>query len=395
MAFRNTNVIAIVACLTAFQMSSSARSQSGLEGARPADEPAGSRLQNAEFELEKSPLDVLLPYVGPKGAADTVHLGPVQHDELAARRAIQEAAVQLRYNRPEALALLDDTMDRYRANWELTLSGVDKLGVLYARLDAFHFRDYQFKQNSEFAMVPIERWRSLRPTSPFPHVVRAMMLMNRALTAYSSQPGASSDQANTDDPKALLEEMIAGLDRLGPTPGDAQADILRLRARAMLGATDVELLTLIDEASRRNPLALNIYGMGALSLLSVSEDPAGFLETVARLAAERTPTEGKDTYYVRTYWFVLGWIGNQAVRDLKIDWQRFATGSEEIVRRFPIQWNIQYLAAIACTGGAKDATRSLISNVKGRPITGAWGQIQYFHTCRDWASSDNRPMSKH
>jgi hypothetical protein len=92
-------------------------------------------------------------------------------------------------------------------------------------------------------MVPIEHWRSLRPASPFPHVVRAMMLMNRALTAYSSQPGASSDLANTDDPKALLEEMIAGLDRLGPTPGDAQPDVLRLRARAMLGASDVELLT--------------------------------------------------------------------------------------------------------------------------------------------------------
>ncbi len=387
-------IVAFIACLAAWPILSLARSPSVQEAAPRVADPADSRPRSsADLELEPSPLDILLPYVGPQGAPGIKRIGPPEYDELKTRRAIQKAAVQLRYNRPEALTLLDDAMSGYLERRELTLSGIDKLSVIYARLDALHSQDYQIRQNAEFAMTTIEKWRSLRPQSPFPRVVKAMMLMNRAHAAFTAQPGDSSDLANTDDPKALLGELIAELDRLGPTPGDSQPDILKIRARAMLGASDADLLTMIDEASRRNPLSLGIYGSGALSILSSTDDPAGFLETIARLAAERTPSEGKDSYYVRTYWYVLGWIGNPAVRELKVDWQRFAAGSREIVSRYPVQWNIQNLAAIACTGGARDATRMLIGDVKGRPITSAWGQLQYFQHCRDWALSENQPKT--
>ncbi|MEZ5819054.1 MAG: hypothetical protein R3D44_18445 [Hyphomicrobiaceae bacterium] len=379
----NSAIVALI-ILAAWPIYGLSRAPSAQVTEGPSTSTKAPGTQNAELSLERSPLEVLLPYVGPDGTEKNLPVGPLAYDQKSTIRSIQEPAFQFRYNRPESLTLLDDTMHRYLKNRERDPSGLDKLTLLYARFDAFYFQDYQIRENAGFASAPIEKWRSLRPQSRFPQVVRAMMLMNRAFAASTGRPGVGSSMANTDDPNELLEQMVTELDKLGPTPGDAQPDILRIRARAMLGASDAELLKLIDEASRRNPSTLELYGMGALSVMSTTDDPAGYLETIARLAAERTPEEGKNAYYARTYWWVLTWIGIPNVRDFKVDWERFADGSREIVDRYPVQWNIQHLAAIACAGGAKDPARALINGAKGRPISSAWGQITYFQRCRDW-----------
>lgn len=343
----------------------------------------------ANAEPEKSPLDALIPHIGPRDA-DSAAPGPAQYDEIQTRRAIQDAAFLLMANRPETLTKLDDIMAAYLMSGERSESGLDKLSILYARLDGFHFRSYRMKENAEIALGAIAKWQALRPDSPFPRVLKAMMLLNRADAAFAGSTPATVYALDADQPTTLAQNVIDELDRMGPSPGDAQPDIVRIRARALLGASSQELLELVEAASRRNPSSVALYGMGALAMVTNARSPGLYLERVARLAADRTRSEGSNVYYVRTYWSVLSWFDIGSVRGMKIDWRRFAEGSRELVRRYPVQWNIQHLAAIACTGRSKTAARQLIAGVSGRPLPSAWGQVEHLDRCRTWVSSTGR-----
>ena len=97
---------------------------------------------------------------------------------------------------------------------------------------------------------------------------------------------------------------------------------------------------------------------------------------------------GSDENYARLYLHISHHLGGlQTARDLAIDWARMRKGIAEIVDSYPVQWNIQNFAALTCAVGDAATTLSLMAKVRGRPVRQAWGQLEYFDKCKQWATA--------
>lgn len=91
--------------------------------------------------------------------------------------------------------------------------------------------------------------------------------------------------------------------------------------------------------------------------------------------------------FTRVYWAAIqGLFGIQSVPVLKVDWKRFAKGAQDVIARYPVQWNVQHFAAYLCFAGQAEPVNELFKSIEGRPIRQAWGDIAVHDQCRQWAA---------
>ena len=142
---------------------------------------------------------------------------------------------------------------------------------------------------------------------------------------------------------------------------------------------------------------MQIYVSAIVNMVPLSKQPIDDVESIAVLAAVRGNAQGKSAFYARTYWAAINMVfGAGAVPALKIDWQRFAEGAREVSARYPVQWNIQHFAALACFGRDAAVTSEFFKSIEGRPLRQAWGDIAVHDRCRDWAADPvNRYGKQH
>lgn len=340
--------------------------------------------QAAATKLETSPLDQLLPYVGPEGV-------PTQMDAPSAVALYDEANEQQRTrSRVDQLLLMRDEKDlqkldawfeTLRSSGEVTAAGFSKLKLAY---DYFDGTLTAPRQDLRYLFGTVEKWQQLFPRSITPRIVKGMLMRNLAHYAFVNMPADKS--ADLESPRELvdrgLEELYADKEIAHQDP---QWHALVMELEAERDASVAKILELLDVASRDFPKSMDVYKAAARAVAAVSQDPARDIEAVARLAVVRG---GSDAYYTRVYNNITGHLGGaQAVRTLAIDWARMRKGIAEIVERYPVQWNIQGFAVMSCGGGDAATTRALIAKVRGRPVRELWGQLEYFDKCKRWATA--------
>lgn len=334
--------------------------------------------------LETSPLDRLLPQVGPDGGPSTIPdaSAVAQYDEFTERMRIRSLVDNLFVVGDAAdLAQLEATLDGYRESGELTRAGFSRLNVAYEYFDRSINRT---GPTDRYALGIVAKWLQLHPQSVSARVARGILLRNTAHSAFTNMnPGASNE---AQDPLKLVD---AALDQLYADRSIAEVDPnwhqLVMELEAERGASVAKILELLDAAARVFPKNTDIYKAAARAVAAVSSEPARDIEAVGVLAVARG---GSDENYARLYLHISYHLGGvQAARELAIDWARMRTGIAEIVDRYPEQWNIQHFAALTCGVGDAATTLSLMAKVRGRPSRQAWGQLEYFDKCKEWATA--------
>lgn len=89
-----------------------------------------------------------------------------------------------------------------------------------------------------------------------------------------------------------------------------------------------------------------------------------------------------ETLYARLNWSL--WT-QEMFKNGQADWPRMKTGFERIVADYPDPWNVNNFAKFACLAGDRATIISLLDKIGDRPIEAAWGTIQYYHQCVDYA----------
>lgn len=336
-------------------------------------------------ELETSPLDRLLPYVGPEGGAgpDGVPAGVALYDEFNERMRIRNEVASLFIMRHQRdLAKLEAMLEGYRHNGELTGAGNSKLHIAY---EHFNVALSTPLQTFEYALGTVEEWLRQFPSSISARIVRGSLLRNRATIAFASSfPRGAKD---VPSPDRLVAEALAQLERDRDIASqDPLWHQLVMELKAESGASVAEILALVDAASRQFAKDPEIYKAAGRAVAAVSDDPARDVEAVAILAASRGES---DAHYAGVYRSVVYGLGGlHTVKDLTIDWARLRKGMAELIERYPVQWNIQDFAAISCAGGDAATTRSLLGKVRGRPVRQAWQQLEFYDQCLQWSRAE-------
>ncbi len=368
---------------------------------RVAARPAIAQ-QSQDYQLEPSPLERLIPYLEREGGVgiEAPKLAQPVYDEAEERLRIGVEATHLFYYNESAddLSKLDALLERYRDARETTASGVSKLVVAYSRFRQRAEDIHPDETTQRRQLDKIDAWQAAHPNSISPKIIRAIALREYAFGMLNER-GLVRQAKNLTVFRKRLAPLVDYLQSIKQDVAsrDPYWHILMIEARAAQRASSAELFALLDEASKAFPDEVQIYVSAIVNMVPLSKQPIDDVETIAVLAAVRGNAQGKSAFYARTYWAAINMVfGAGAVPALKIDWQRFAEGAREVSARYPVQWNIQHFAALACFGRDAAVTSEFFKSIEGRPLRQAWGDIAVHDRCRDWAADPvNRYGKQH
>ena len=110
------------------------------------------------------------------------------------------------------------------------------------------------------------------------------------------------------------------------------------------------------------------------------------MESFADRAASSTKDKLGDEMYTRLYWHIAR-CSCGFPQDPLVKWSRIKAGFDDIVKRYPTQWNLSAYANYACLAQDKVTTKSVIQRLT-QPIMSQWeDDPDFYRRCRAWATA--------
>jgi hypothetical protein len=295
--------------------------------------------------------------------------------ELDFRQRIMDNAADLFSNRQ--FAKLNALEREYRGG-ERTPSGAWKLTVFYN--GGLYFvppQDEDFEKNWSAIFAIAKEWVAKNP-SPAAYIVLANAYMNY---------GWDLSEAAQDDKKLFHEQTLLARKLLEGHKAEMAGDPHWYATMARIGAAQQwsanEVWDLYAKGVKASPYYYEMYYQVLDALVPYWDDPGVAAFQLAGIALQ--DTRGKDReLYARILWHAMqekyapyGWPTNY-------NWPQMRTSMNDLVARYPDQWNINNMAHIACRSMDKKLTASLMGRMTTR-FDGLWDdEVISYDLCRKW-----------
>lgn len=99
-------------------------------------------------------------------------------------------------------------------------------------------------------------------------------------------------------------------------------------------------------------------------------------------AVKITETQFGPSLYARLNWSL--WTPGM-FSDGQTSWQLMRAGFQRLTSDHPDQWNYSHFAKFACIAGDRETLRDTAKKLTGQPIERAWGTLEYYRQCLDYA----------
>jgi hypothetical protein len=303
--------------------------------------------------------------------------------ELEARAGIQKMAEATYRSGDEAE--LDKRMAEFVRNSSRTSSGLWVSGLYYLGVESTVVRP---RPQTDAAWDALERktlaWTQRRPASAIARLVHAKVIVDRAWQirggGYASTvPGTAwkpfHDGLRRAEAYLKHEKAVAG------TVPEYYLALMTIAKGLSKPRSDVDAL--LEECDRTHPAYYPVYFAVLDYLLPKWHGDAREIELFARAAVLRTQQKEGDSMYARIYWYAaqadfednLFWATNA-------QWELMKSGFDDVVARYPDQWNYQNYAHFACEAGDARTLTRLLSRHVHPPIFGeAWSGQVGFEDC--------------
>lgn len=310
---------------------------------------------------------------------------PPPGSELATRAEIASQASTLLIN--ERFEELDALAEAYRSTQARTSSGLWKLGFFYSGLGQMFPRHRQPPEIWALLGQSTRHWIERHPQSPTARLVYATLLINQAWGIRGTGYANTVEQqqwkpffAKVEEARAYLESVktIASVDPYWYTA--------MLEIATMQEWPDARYSAMLAEALNRHPLYYDTYFQAANRKLPKWGGSAEEVEAFAREAIRHThATEGAGLY-ARIYWSASGSEFRDDLFKLShVDWAEMKRGIDDVLAKYPDDWNLNHFAKFACLAGDYPMAAQLIDRIKGDPLPLVWGPFLYMERCRIWA----------
>lgn len=302
--------------------------------------------------------------------------------ELAAREAITRQAKDL--YREGRLQEIDTLSSKYVAQSTRTSSGLWVSGLL---LHGLHGALLEAEPESTRDWDQLERetldWAKTHPDSSVARLMHAEVIVFRG---WHIRGGKYASEVAESAWKPFHEQLARAQRYLEEQEPVASQNpdyyVLRLAIAKGLGGGDEQAEAIFDEGTRRFPGYYPIYFEMLDYLLPKWHGSAGQIETFARKAAERTRGIEGNGLYARIYWYAAqGDYEDVLFMASFARWDGMRSGFEDVVSRYPDQWNIQNFAHFACQAGDEETLGKLLERVERPVIAAAWAGSRSFEDC--------------
>lgn len=233
-----------------------------------------------------------------------------------------------------------------------------------------------------------------------PQSALAAMVLARAYSkqAWAYRGGGYANSVREEDMKRFLELNHQALRTLFANAEAGRKDPNwwgELLTYAQYGQTSrQDYAKLAQDAIAAFPKNHDIYFTVSQSLLPQWGGSYPAIASLAAQAVENTKAEEGQTFYARIYWNVYGSLTSQGAAVFTrpdVDWPRIRAGFEDLVKRYPDNFNLNSYARLACVGAQdKKTTASVIERIGQDVVPDAWGSRSEFVRCKSWSQDDTK-----
>lgn len=280
---------------------------------------------------------------------------------------------------------LDKWADEYRRTESRTSSGLWKLTILYAGINGSldeTMRDERYWTTVE---SQLRRWAAQNPGSPTPHIAYAMKLISHGWHIRGSGWSSEVKEENWKPFHQYVEKARVYLvEHKSVAAADPRWYETMLDVANAQGWERKEFDALVDEAASRHPFFYQIYFTALDYLLPKWHGDRDEIEEFAQFAVNKTRDVEGMGMYARIYWYAAqNQYGASLFTESAVVWTKMKRGMDDVLARYPDQWNINNFAAFACLKGDKQKTRELLNRIEGAPIPSAWyDDLGWFERCK-------------
>jgi len=323
---------------------------------------------------------LLLAAVGPFAAPQTAaHAGELE-DRAAIARQVSALFEAERFDE------LDRMAEEFRTRESRSGSGLWKLTLFYRGLYVQHegaVDEVYFDKVDRLYL----RWAERNPDSTVAHIGYASSLANRAWFFRGS--GWARDV-----PKEAWQPFFEYLAkaRLHLMEHKQATDKDPVWFHNMLAVAKGEnwpldrFLALVEEGTAKHPYFYEIYFRSIDFLLPKWHGSKAMIEEFADLAVEETREREGIGMYARIYWHASQiQYGTKLFTGTQVVWAKMSAGIDDVLARYPDQWNINNFAHFACLARDREKAAALLARIEGAPIERAWANnLATYRVCRDW-----------
>lgn len=286
----------------------------------------------------------------------------------------------------EDFAWLNQRLANYRQGTR-TPSGVWMLTVAYNGIGSSACRSNLEPAYWEERRAKAQRWIDFNPTAPggylaFADAYRDEGWAHRGCGFVASVPESAWEPFRSSVELAwqylIDHKEIASKDPYW-------YDLMVLISRDS-GKDDEYIESVFEEGAQRHPYFYQLYFSYVNHLLPKWGGNMTLVEEFANRAVELTQEQESNGMYARVYWFVSQeGTGPMLFVESRARWQQMSEGIDDVLEKYPDQWNINHFAFFACMAGDREKTRGLIEMMNDEIIQQAWGSVASFELCRNWA----------
>lgn len=264
----------------------------------------------------------------------------------------------------------------------------------------------------------LKQWQKLYPQSAAPKII-LIRLMQTKSNAYSHGSFKNPDKASCNDILSLLDKIQVKLfstlqesstsdkaefigdmchfayDHLikgsisqidNRVINDPEWFITKIRQATKEGDKN-SCLTTFNEGIKKYPRYYNLYFETIPCRLgNDKQERLRKWEYIANLAAKNNKTTDDDALYSRVYWVVSSYFGVDNLKDdTLVNWPRMKSSMQQVLKKYPDQWNYTHFAEISCRSNDKDFTRYLFQYIP-RYQPDNWDDQEIYKYCKSYST---------
>ena len=309
-------------------------------------------------------------------------LGVALGGEIEERENLREQSAAAFYQYD--FAELEKLANTYRSGQEKTESGTWKLVWFYRGIFETAMA---FEKNDDVnwleSLEKIDQWISQYPNSSTPHIAYAGALISRAWAYRGTSYANEVDEA--DIQKFLDYMTMAGKYLLEQQDSASEDPYWYLQVAwtfRSLGIEKSDFLEFMEQGFTQHPDFDELYFTTAGYLTPKWHGSAQEVATFAKDALFETRDRRGAVLYTRIYWATgVDRDGRYLMHKRPANWTYLVNGMDEILEKYPSQWNINHFAYFACLRGDIRSTKKYMEMIEGPIISKVWNKQSNYDFC--------------
>jgi len=311
--------------------------------------------------------------------------------EMDEREEIHQSVAQL--FRDGDFGALEEMAELYRSQELRTSAGAWKIAEFYTGISkvALDFPKDDIDKWTR-AAESIDRWIEAYSHSPTPYVAKGAALMNRGWK-YRGEGWSSTVEPGDALSYQMHAYFAAGflIDNYDIASQDPHWYYLVVDSLRAFGADKKEVLEFAGEGFDRyrnyDPLYFEMAGYLSPKWRGSREE----LEAFAQEAVKQTYADRGSELYARIYWAAgTGGNGKYMMYTAPTDWELILKSMDEVLERYPAQWNIQKFAFFTCYKYDAKAATKYMDMTEYPIVVDAWITVESFIRCKTYLNRLNR-----